>query len=571
VHALWTCLLWLDADPARFWFAAWTAFGVTILLALRAPGERKDPGTAVAGGQGWWWFAGCVFLTLAAFRWPSWFVPGDLNPDEAQILAGAITLQHFPVYWKFVDGSTHGPLCEYLLLAANWLGAPLNYVTARALAAGLQGLALIGVWGTLRCFTSERLARLAILPGLAFWSFVSWHDFVHYSTELPGIPLLALAGWAVAAVLASPSSSHRDALLLYLGGLCLGAVPFAKLQSAPQAAAMAAIALLLLWFAHRDPLRLFARRAGWLVLGGVTPVVAVLVFLLVYGLQDQFWSSYILNNVGYTGLGQHPLKEMPGWFFHFASTSSAFAWFLSGCIGFALLYARPGAGRPAPLRIGIMVSWLLLGVAYVCVLSSSREAAHYLHLLVIPAATLSGFVLAAATSDPSDDPGRLRPRWTPVLLFGLLAVAPQLYDRASTWHQYLGRLAAHEKVPLSDTARFIRERAQPGDTLAMWGWEPGLFVDTGLAQGTREAHSACQLTTWPMQAFYVERYVRDMLRRRPVWFVDAVGPGGFIYEDRREFAHERTAPLRDLIARDYVLLAEFKNKRIYRLRDAGGQ
>ena len=71
---------------------------------------------------------------------------------------------------------------------------------ARVVAVLMQGLALWAVWGTLRCFVAERAARLGVLPGLAFWSFVTYEDYIHYSTELPGLLLIAWAGWAIAAI-----------------------------------------------------------------------------------------------------------------------------------------------------------------------------------------------------------------------------------------------------------------------------------------------------------------------------------------------------------------------------------
>jgi hypothetical protein len=91
-------------------------------------------------------------------------------------------------------------------------------------------------------------------------------------------------------------------------------------------------------------------------------------------------------------------------------------------------------------------------------------------------------------------------------------------------------------------------------------------VETNLAQGTREAHSAYQITNWPLQAFYVARYVQDLNRRQPAWFVDAVGTGSFIYGSRDKFAHENTPALKAAVESQYELLAEFDFMRIYHLK-----
>lgn len=560
MNAIQDGLAWLDMSPPRYWFLAWMAFATVGGLALAAPADHRP----VRWGHSLL-FAVAVFAAMAAFRWPAWQTPGEFNPDESQLIAGALTLARYPVYWEFVDGTTHGPLCELPIVVASWLGAPFDYATVRILAALMQTGALLGVWGTLRQLTTERNARLAVLPGLAFWAFVSWHDFAHYSTELPGILLLSLATWSLTAALRAPAGRRRN-WLLYLGGLALGAVPFTKLQLVPPAAATAAFAAFLLWFVGRPTLRSLQYPLASLALGGLTTGLLVGGYLLTHGLVAEFWHAGVLSNLAYTGMGHHPRLEMPSWFFHFATTSFAFAWFLVGTLGFALLYARAAPTRPPALRLGAFVCWIQLGVAYLAVLSPSREVAHYLHLLVIPATLLAGFILAGALSEtgaPAD--GRHRPWAGPILAFLLIAVGPQVYDRAFTYHEFVNPLPRHRQ-PLSALAQYLRQHAQPHDTLAMWGWEPALYVETGLPQGTRESHTSFQLTTWPLQQYYLDRFLADLSQRRPAWFVDAVGPNAFVYENRDAFAHEKFAAVADYIKRHYEFVAAYDNKRLFRLK-----
>jgi hypothetical protein len=65
----------------------------------------------------------------------------------------------------------------------------------------------------------------------------------------------------------------------------------------------------------------------------------------------------------------------------------------------------------------------------------------------------------------------------------------------------------------------------------------------------------------------VDRYLGDLARWRPVWFVDAVGPGAFIFDDRTRHAHESVPALRQWIADHYDFVAEIAPLRIYRLKD----
>ncbi len=553
MNALIQGLLWLDAEPVRFRLLAGAVFAATAALAM-AGGRGEGRAGRLAFGAG-------IILTLAAFRWPGWFVPHDLNPDEAQIVAGAITLREFPVYWLHVDGTTHGPVCEYLLVILSWFGAPLNYISARVLAGLLQAAALIATWRTLSYLVSERAARLTILPGLAFWSFVAFHDFVHYSTELPGIALTATGTWLLARVLAAGRESTPGGLLeLAVGGSALGLVPLAKLQSAPPAAFVGAVALAFLGVRH-------ARSGGWhrpaasLVAGGLVPAVVLAGFLWLHRLGADFRISYIDSTLAYSGGGHHSLAGMFAAFFSLAGVARAFALFLGGTIAFCLLGAYP-AFRSAPaLRPAQAAAAGFLLVSYLAVIFARRDVTHYLHLLVLPPCLLAGTLLggAAAARSPLRGPRA-------AIAFLLLTVGPQVLHHDASWPIYSGRVAAHLHAPPTLTAGYLRREARPGDTLTVWGWEPNLFVETGLPQGTREAHTAWEISVAPYQGYYLQRYLDDLVRREPTWFVDAIHPGAFAFKDRAIFGHQAFEGVRRLVEDRYEFVAELSGRRIYRLK-----
>lgn len=560
-------LLWIDAERVRFWVVAWGTFSAVAVLAFfpaqaEASAIRRRANAAL--------FAAGVFLALAAFRWPVWFYPQQLNPDEAQIVAGAIALEQFPVYWKYVDGTTHGPVCEYLLLAAHGLGAPLGYGTARVIGTLLEAGALLALWGTLRQFASERVARVGVLPGLAFWAFVSWDDFVHYSTELPGLLLLAVAGWLGSLVLCARPVQRRHFLLAALAGLCLGTVPFAKLQSVPQGVALALLVFAGLGLGRRDlvPKQRW-QLGGVFVAGGLAPAAAVAGFVALYGLGEHFRVSYIQSALEYVGHSEHALAEMPLYFFNFSATAPAFALFLWGSLAFALIYVR-SVPPDRVLRLALLAAWLLVAAAFYSVLRPARQVAHYLHLLVIPVTTLAGLTLAVATGEAAAGPTPWR-RAQPWLVFALLALGLQAYPRVLQSHRFVGHVREYRNEPISAAARFIREHAQPGDTIAMWGWEPHLLVETGLSHGTREAQSANQIMRWPLQHYYLTRYLWDLERRQPAWFVDVVGQGSFAFEDRPNQAHGSAPELAAYVAGHYQLVGEFEHRRVYRRLATGAQ
>jgi hypothetical protein len=68
--------------------------------------------------------------------------------------------------------------------------------------------------------------------------------------------------------------------------------------------------------------------------------------------------------------------------------------------------------------------------------------------------------------------------------------------------------------------------------LAVWGWRPEIFVETGLPQGTRDSLTERQMSENPMRDYFRGEFLADVRANQPAFLVDAVGPGGFIYQDR---------------------------------------
>lgn len=543
-------LFWLDATPVRYWTMAWICYGILLLLAITPNTSKRI----------WVRHAGCFCLvlvvTLFAFRWPVFFFRADLNPDEAQILAGAITLNHDPVVWRSLDTTTHGPLLEYLLLIAHGLGAPFNYATARVVGTLLQAVALIAVWGTLRRFVPETLARLGVLSGLTFWSLIAWEDFLHYSSELPGIALLTIATWTLAITLTPPLKEKPRTSTAFLTGLAAGLVPLAKLQSAPHAAGLLLVAAGFIWFS--PSLRVVrGKLLLWLCAGTASVGLGLALFLQWFSLWREFWVTYIASAIDFLGTSAFPFAAMPGRFFNFSATAPVFALFFWSNVLFAVLYLREPS-TDQRLRLAQRVGWVLFGLAIFTVLRPGLESAHYLHLLVAPLTLLVGLTLGGVMS-------QLRP-WRVILVFFTLALLPQIWERMATGSRFIGNAATHWHEPPSETAQYILSKAQPGDTMAMWGWQPHLQVEVQMPHATREAQSGNQIMQWPLTSFFVGRYVHDMIAHRPAWFVDVVGPGAFIFDSRATQAHESVPALRDLITQNYELETEIGSIRVYHLK-----
>lgn len=536
---------WLDQHPAAYWAGALVATVVFLLLGLRPRATRGARAASIG-------FAVQAAILLLAWRWPQLLAPYEFNPDESQFVAGALTLRHDPVFWRSVDGMTAGPLIFYALMPFSWLGLPLDYFTARL--AAIIGFALAA--GAIHRLVSRhhgpRAAFLGLLPLVLFLAQATDQNFIHYSSEIVPIVLLSFSGL----LLLAPGTAGRGRL--FAGGLIAGLTPWAKLQAGPIAALLVLAAL---WRERHHATRW--SRAALLCGSALVPALVFGAGLASFGLLNEFHRSYLVQNLFYTDPVQHVVNTESNFRrwepaqIRFAVTASA------GLAGALLALAlRPRAAATDPLLgLGVATG----GVALVCVLLPGRDFLHYLLLLLPSLGWLGGGawgVLAGADSAS----GAWRRRGVLALP---LAVAAALV--AGRWARpnppMLGQLADYWRQPYSELDRLVRFLARPERGLAIWGWRMDLYVSGRCWQATRSAYNYWELKPSPQRDHFRARWLADFQRRRPTVFVDAVGPHSQFLHDRANQAHEVFPELAALVRRDYLLLADLGDVRVYARRD----
>lgn len=557
-------LLWLDHSPAHFWsFVAVASFLLlaSAIVAFFYPASARRWNHPLV-------FGALAALAIFAFRWPLLFDNRELNnPDESQMLAGAIALQHDPVFWRSVDGNTTGPLDQWPLAALGALGVRLDYTNARLLAFALAWSTLLFTWLALRVRFDDGLARILILPPAALQIVTPFWDFIQYSSEHVPVALLAAATWLILAEL-YPKIRHDRPARWLLAGVLLGAVPFAKLQGAP-AGLWLAVALVFLLFDTSSPRRVRVRSAACLVGGAFVVPLAIAALILWHGLWADFWSAYIVNNYAY---GQ---RFAGGWshyvagFLALVRNATGFELYFFPMVG-AFLVALPWRVHRwshAESRFNLIV-FGLLAIAAWSVAAPGRNYTHYLQLIIAPLALATGALVGAI-------PESLRARAHPALRHAIAPALLFLFLGATLWPQY--KFCTYMEYPAfgnysqtrgrllrSPEATLLAAFTRPEEPIAAWGWTPRFFVEAQRRHAPREAHSALQLFEAPVRDFYRERYLADFQRTQPPWFLDTTGPGSFAFDDRSKHSHETFPELAALIAREYQLVAETRSARLYR-------
>lgn len=498
-----------------------------------------------------WWLL--LATALLAFRWPLLWVPHQQNPDESQLIAGAITLRYDPVFWRSVDGVTAGPLDFYPLLPAAWGDGVASYALARAI-----GLAT--VFGTI-FFAGEALAllvgltvaRAVVLPALAFHALTTHPDFTHYSTELMPSLLLAAAGAALARQARTPTSPR-----LWIIALLLGAAPWAKPQAMPLAGVLWLFALAQNF--HAQP----RRSVLPLIAGPLLPALACFGLAAATGQIEHLVTPLFLNNFYYVSFnaGYFSWAQTTALQWQNALLDGYLGLWLAGASVFALFALARAFRAPAAARRHAALATLLLLAGVVCALSPRRPTPHHLHFLMLPVIWATGAALALALRA-----GARTPPSAPIIaLFFLCTLAPQLVWRvrqpaaSSAFH---GLTADPAQLQL---AALVRRLSVPGEPLAIWGWRSSLYVESARPQATRQAHTETQIYPGPLQPYFLRRYFEDFQTSNPPVFIDAVGPGNFAFTDRNR-AHESFPPLRAVIAARYTYIVTLGGARLYARND----
>ncbi len=578
-------LYWIDRSPGGYWLsalfvAACLAFLAFLpLLPVKLPwtrcGRRGRIGEEIA-------FCFLIFLTLFAFRWVFFFYPRYFNPDEAAFVMGALTLEHDPVFWRSIALGTSGPLNGYILLLPKLLGADINYTSVRIVGLLLAGGSIVFLYLIGKNLLHSKLARLIVLGPVAFFALTVELDFVHFSSEHVPLFLLSAACYFISAILCRDRPAGRD---VYLAGLMLGSVPFAKLQGVPPAGLMAIVAyVFLLTRPESWPRRLTL--AGTMTLGGATMAIIFTAMTLATGCFGHALHAYLGMNSHYAEHGGVTLAQMIGLLSPFLHTAETFRPYVLTVSVLGLLvsafgfFRRKHAGSD---RWMWALSTLSLLGAWLAVVMPGRLYEHYLLLLVIPTAfwLQTALVLAGIGkfNQPESDAHRASTLLMVVTIVAMLLWP--LFGGFHKWQRPLGRLKEFREAPPRPVVAAVRRHADEGELVALWGWMYEICAEGGLVRGTRNfvLEHAWVDTSIPgrpniianytdfVPKYYFDLFLEDMERNKPKLFVDACAPGAFNFRDRSLFGHETFPELAAYVRTHYEPAEEIEQVRIYRRKN----
>lgn len=518
------------------------------------------------------------FVVLFVFAIIVLRIPGlthlQLNPDESGLILGARTLLHDPRFWISFDNTTLGPVSTFVVALPGLLGFTVDYTSIKVIAIFTWCIVGVLMFLGFRNLYNGTLARLFVLPLVLTAATFNFWDYVAFNGEHMPVLLLAFGFWMHAGFLRNGSEVQPVRALLL--GIALALVPLAKIQPGPLAFAWGVSACLL-------SLKAALRRVFWIVLGAVTPLIVLAIYLTASGAWHDFIQSYLLNNLLYASDGwnarhadmtflENALKA-PDFFFRPRDSRGLFGiCLLVGGVGVAsaMLNVRI---RQRIFRSDVVLSLIICIAAAVCVIMPKNNWTHYLLLLFVPVSMFTAAVLAVIFEHIQEREATIEfefrhpdRRWrvsgvaAVALLIAVLGgfLSPVYTMKAGNSGIRKAEVNLARGTKPGSVAEGILRHALPGEPVAHWGVLLSEVCEAGVSLGTRDAHNERALYPSTQQEYYLQRWTTDLLIRKPRFVVDSGSGKKFEHFRLENFPREWA-----VVSSLYELLEEIDGFRIF--------
>jgi hypothetical protein len=261
---------------------------------------------------------------------------------------------------------------------------------------------------------------------------------------------------------------------------------------------------------------------------------------------------------------------------------------IAAAIGF--LVATDLRRNPRSAAFGALCGAMLAG-SVISLYTPHNTFPHYLFLWVIPIFSTMGWLLMrqqpwmielamnqvtspeTAAAEPLAQPliqpaSPLMPRVSMMpLIFGMLvlvvaggSIFPSI--------KYIGyNFYAPQPALRLPEGNLIRSLLPPNSSIVVWGWRPEIYLSAGLVPAARDTQMGRFWYANGVGDYYRQRFLRDIQRRPPGLFIDALDVSCCYLNDRSQQGFETIPAIGSYIREHYVFVGTRYNERFYLRRD----
>ena len=489
-------------------------------------------------------------------------IPGntrlELNPDESQWMAQAITLLEYPIYWKSVEGLR--PITILPLTIIPWFGDTINYGSVKLMGTIFMAISALAIFLAFRNLFEDKIARVLVFPYIICISLMDYWDYVAYNSEIVVVVLLSLSIYFYSRLQTDTGSKYKLDLILL--GFLLGCAPYTKMQSAPIAAVFG---IYLVFTVKRKDL-------PYLISGSLVISILIFIHLLIFGLFEEFFLNFSKTMLyAKTGLYHRSLtifqkfSTLPKLAFRVVDTYRYLYTQLAIIplsLGILLLLRK----KIKPLNFKLLIlGFLLLVVTGYCIVQPSNHFTHYVLLLIVPLLFFSGILTGTLVQSLSTNIGYQKYLRLSVITLVLISGIFISAARIPTQTIVISKAGINKirGINKSKVTRTLLKLAEPGDRLVIWGWANKYYVESGLPLGTRQATAKWVIRESRLRSVFTEIFLADMKKNKPAFFIEAVGSQHFGFKNRKTQSFLQFPKVKAVIDNHYQFYGTVSGIRIY--------
>ena len=512
-----------------------------------------------------------LILFVLSFRIPL-IIYGAQNADESLWIASAKTLAQDLRPWVSADTGTGGPLIPISLIALRIFNLPIDHGTLKLMSGVVMALSVVFLYLGFRKLIGSALARLVILLLATGVAMMRSNDMIAFNSEHIVILLLCISFFFLSLLYHSGAGRYNNRIILL--GFVLGLVPYAKLQAAPMAFFMGLVACLIVYKISS------VKSLGLLIIFALAPTILILLSVYLNGGLNEFWMSYIKNNLFYaTAVENNNFTNRWNVLNEIIFRPEELHYFFYSCFviivvgGVVVLIAIRKISREN--KVMIVLSLLFLSVSIYCIIAPGRPFGHYMLLILVPLIIAVAFILHSIR-------GSLEINWNERRLstYIIRFFASVLFLCITSLYFFKKEFTSHPKYLVKareyydgfslhgDIVTILNRYYEPNDKMAIWGWGTELFEGTKYLMGTRDCASSFQIEEGPMQAHYLNRYLKDLQVNKPKIFVETISPSFFGFGDRDKSGFENFPLISNYIKTNYNFEGEIGTARFFLRKDA---
>lgn len=463
-----------------------------------------------------------AIIGIIGFRFPNLVLP-MLNIDEADWAVCAATLCKKSIFWQDVDATTSGPLNIYPLLIIKILGGNINYFTLRLFALLFCCTpTFIFSFLAIKKYTTTSIALSLTVPLAVALALLNVPDLVSFESTYIPMVTSALAYY----LLLSLEDSKNKPIIAITLGFVLGLLPFIKLQAVPIGLGIGIWLLYKVYFIWK----LHFRTVILILISTILPTLLVIIYIFAFGIQADFWESYLRNNLLYAEFGI-VLQEKTWWFkarvpLYLISTSPSISSFFYAfgtislvCYTYCVINFRKLSHKDGIDLIGALIVFLF---SYYSISQPGNICHYYLILIIVPIfflASISAFISYKISSSDKN-------KYQILMLAIFLLFTAGIQAFVSIKEGSLGVKKVEEGyrgMTNSPLINEIKKIVNPDDYIAVLGYRPDIYVSSNTLLGIREAQTTRMHFAFRnlQHEYYQERIANDILTNKPKLILDA--------------------------------------------------